>query len=165
MEECSICMDNLDNGKQICITKCKHKFHCDCINADFASGRKEDNQYQCPMCRKDLDKEDIYKIIQKKQLLTREQIQSMWDEYIEDNENINCEDFKDELRIQYPIHNINESVIDQICSSAKGKNRRKNTRRNSRKQNKGNSRRQNKGNSKKYNKNSKKYNKNGKKYN
>ena len=51
-EECDICGDNLDNGKDVHILKCKHKFHLDCIYKQYMFSQSNKKR-ECPYCRKD----------------------------------------------------------------------------------------------------------------
>ena len=51
-EECAICGDNLDNGEQVHILKCNHKFHLDCIYKQYIFSQSHKKR-ECPYCRKD----------------------------------------------------------------------------------------------------------------
>jgi len=42
---CSICLDNFIEGEKVRILKCKHEFHCDCIEL-WMQGHGT-----CPICR------------------------------------------------------------------------------------------------------------------
>lgn len=46
MDECSICLENIENDDVLFVTKCLHKFHKDCIVK-----LRENDHYKCPMCR------------------------------------------------------------------------------------------------------------------
>ena len=53
--ECCICYE-LINGKIDClVTQCEHCFHTSCLMKNVAL-----NGYTCPLCRRDLGKEDNY---------------------------------------------------------------------------------------------------------
>jgi len=51
-DECAICGDNLDNGEQVHILKCNHKFHLDCIYKQYIFSQSKKKR-ECPYCRKD----------------------------------------------------------------------------------------------------------------
>lgn len=57
-DECSICYQELSDGRQICVNKkCEHGFHCECINKwlntiDNYNGLPKTT---CPLCRKPLE--------------------------------------------------------------------------------------------------------------
>lgn len=44
--ECSICLEDISEGKTLEVVKCGHFFHNDCINAWLVNNDK------CPLCRK-----------------------------------------------------------------------------------------------------------------
>jgi hypothetical protein len=121
-EKCLICLDDLNNGEQNAITKCKHKFHYNCILDDMKSNRKEENQYQCPICRTYLDKDDIYKLNEKKPTLSKSQIQSSWNDFKEDNiDDLNCNDFNKELEIMFGNkYIIDKNIVETICNETFG---------------------------------------------
>jgi hypothetical protein len=50
-EECSICMEELDNGKNIAKTNCGHSFCLSCLV------RALKNNNTCPMCRANIEEE------------------------------------------------------------------------------------------------------------
>jgi Ring finger domain len=47
-EECSICLQQIDDSKNITTEKCKHRFHQNCID------KWKNNNNTCPMCREEL---------------------------------------------------------------------------------------------------------------
>jgi hypothetical protein len=46
LEECPICMDDIDPTKNCIVTECGHTFHCSCLMKNAAT-----NGFGCPMCR------------------------------------------------------------------------------------------------------------------
>jgi len=51
-EQCSICYDNLNNGKRVIYGGCLHLFHQECINTWVTvQGQSTSNQL-CPLCRR-----------------------------------------------------------------------------------------------------------------
>lgn len=60
-DECSICLQKYNNGDQIFITKCQHKYHIQCLLSWYK------NNNNCPICRKQICINSIIqKTIQKK---------------------------------------------------------------------------------------------------
>ena len=55
VENCSICLDNLNNSNPIHeLDECKHKFHKTCLKTHV-----EINNKICPMCRKNIENEIV----------------------------------------------------------------------------------------------------------
>ena len=48
VSDCPICMDPIDDAKNVIITKCKHQFCSDCLL------REMNNRHTCPICRTEL---------------------------------------------------------------------------------------------------------------
>ena len=58
VDECCICLDNLDKSQEIVILDCKHKFHLKCYLLWKNSGKPYSNH--CPLClRKDVEISNI----------------------------------------------------------------------------------------------------------
>jgi len=54
VDECSICLDDLDKSQEIVVLDCKHKFHLKCYLLWKNSGKTYSNH--CPLClRKDVE--------------------------------------------------------------------------------------------------------------
>lgn len=45
-DECAICLECINPGKNCCVTDCGHKFHTNCLLKNC-----EKNNFNCPMCR------------------------------------------------------------------------------------------------------------------
>lgn len=55
--DCPICMDPIDNTRNVIITKCKHQFCSDCLL------REMNNRHTCPICRTELrEKKEMNKL-------------------------------------------------------------------------------------------------------
>ena len=52
-DDCPICMEKLTGDKNICITKCGHKFCCECLI------RAARNNNDCPLCRQKLTDHEV----------------------------------------------------------------------------------------------------------
>ncbi len=52
-EDCSICLNTMNNELEILITKCDHKFHKECLENCFKN--KNNNKILCPLCRDELN--------------------------------------------------------------------------------------------------------------
>ena len=52
LDTCSICLNNIQRGENIFITKCNHKYHLDCFNEYLHNGN---NNNKCCMCRTNLN--------------------------------------------------------------------------------------------------------------
>ncbi len=48
--ECMICME--DSDEQMCVLKCNHTFHCECLRNLIANNIV----FKCPLCQKEFDK-------------------------------------------------------------------------------------------------------------
>lgn len=48
IDECSICLEEYENGQQVFITNCHHKYHIECLSYWY---RKNKN---CPICREEI---------------------------------------------------------------------------------------------------------------
>jgi hypothetical protein len=53
---CAICLENIDDKKNICILDCGHKLHSSCLCINFIFKR-----YNCPLCKKKIIDDDIIK--------------------------------------------------------------------------------------------------------
>uniref|UniRef100_A0A6C0EL23 RING-type E3 ubiquitin transferase n=1 Tax=viral metagenome TaxID=1070528 RepID=A0A6C0EL23_9ZZZZ len=47
IDECCICLENLDDKYQKYLLECKHQFHTTCLNEWY---QKPNSNYMCPMC-------------------------------------------------------------------------------------------------------------------
>jgi len=75
--DCSICLENIDNGSAE--LSCKHKFHLKCIVMWLGKLTLDDSENTCPMCRK---KTEIHESISLDMVMRTE---------------IYCSSFKDEI--------------------------------------------------------------------
>jgi hypothetical protein len=139
---CPICLDELSNGNQQCITKCRHSFHCDCIRAYC----KIHEQCRCPLCNVILDPVDIKNKTEKRKEFPKEILTNIWADFNDENldENLDnttkCDNFIEEIKFlmnkePYKNFELNEKYIkNNICRQAGGrKSHRKSSRKSSRK--------------------------------
>ena len=45
IDECSICLEEYENGQRVYITKCYHKYHIECLSYWYKKNKN------CPLCR------------------------------------------------------------------------------------------------------------------
>ena len=65
VDECCICLEELDKSQEIVILECKHKFHLKCYLLWKNSGKLYSNH--CPLClRKDVEISNILNTVQVK---------------------------------------------------------------------------------------------------
>lgn len=48
VDECSICICNIESNEELYLCKCKNKFHKNCL------GQWLENSNNCPLCRKQI---------------------------------------------------------------------------------------------------------------
>lgn len=61
--DCSICFQNLDNGKPLYVLNCTHLFHATCLTSfEMYSGDHNNSDHQCPMCRQVYEKKPLVKM-------------------------------------------------------------------------------------------------------
>lgn len=52
---CSICLENMDNDKNLVITECKHKYHFSCLLSHITTSVNTKKNLTCPICRGNLN--------------------------------------------------------------------------------------------------------------
>ena len=70
-DECSICMCPIDDGAEISILGCNnnHYFHKECLNQWINFNQNP----QCPLCRKDIEKDKIKTVTLKKMVTVKDE--------------------------------------------------------------------------------------------
>ena len=51
--ECSICLEQLND--EVCVLKCKHEFHYDCLTMWVLTCKKKKNKILCPLCKQNFE--------------------------------------------------------------------------------------------------------------
>jgi len=52
-EECSLCLESYNDGQQLRVLPCEHRFHCYCIDNWFMGPLQQFRQRYCPLCKAD----------------------------------------------------------------------------------------------------------------
>ena len=75
VDECCICLEELDKSQEIVILECKHKFHLKCYLLWKNSGKLYSNH--CPLClRKDVEISNILNTVEVKMQKKPKQLKS-----------------------------------------------------------------------------------------
>jgi hypothetical protein len=51
--ECSICLEELNDSQSMCILQCKHRYHAHCIITYINNQIKNKLKLLCPLCQKE----------------------------------------------------------------------------------------------------------------
>jgi hypothetical protein len=118
VDECPICMDNIEVSKNCIVTECGHKFHASCLLSSVAH-----SNFACPCCRYELaehpeesdddgseeEEEDDQEIYQNMRwLFQRAEGEELEEEWYEDDDEYEDEDEGEErnIPVNYIVNNL-----------------------------------------------------------
>jgi hypothetical protein len=94
IEKCAICIDKIDDKKNLVITKCKHMFHFTCMIKFIENKFINNGELQCPMC--------------KEQFKEQSEIKSENSDDNDDSDDSNSTNSTDSTNLSVVFENIND---------------------------------------------------------